>query len=133
MKRLDKEQARRKAAIVERLSAAADDYNETVSALNAMLSAHRACVEDAAAECNGALSEARDYAAEIALEAQDYAEARSESWQESAAGAAYVDWQATWSGYSPDEFTPDLPADVEPIDDELRAAFEDLPDAPEEE
>jgi hypothetical protein len=133
MRKLSREQERQKTLHAERLAAALATYNERVAELNAALDPLRGAVEQAAAGYNEVLGGAREFVREVADAAEEYVSARSEKWSESGAGAAYVAWQETWSGYDPSELEPDMPQDMEEHDGDDSEAFDNLPTEPESE
>lgn len=89
----------------------------------------------AAEAANKVISDAADFRQGRVEEMQAYFDERSEKWQESDAGEAYLAWVSAWEDVDLDE------ADVPAIDEaepevadreDLVTAFEELPSSPDE-
>lgn len=107
MKKLDKDQSKRKSELADNLRAAREAADKAVEAYGDVL----AEIADFAQEVHGAM--------------EDYSGERSEKWQEGDAGQQYQSWIDAWSNWtdkSRDDVAIDY-GDTEPDD------FESLPES----
>lgn len=93
MKRIPKATEGKIDDLVATLEDEASAVRAAIEAYNEVLDEHRAKIDAACFDYNNAASELRDIIAELAQEAGDYFDDRSEKWQESAAGEQYAAWK----------------------------------------
>lgn len=122
MRKLNKDQIKQKAELVAELG---DKYGELEDAhekLKAAIAEAWGDFEIAQSAYNGALEHARDFANEIADEAESAFNERSEKWQEGDAASAVRDWIGEWQDFDAEESTVEEPT----IDDLPGNASEEL-------
>jgi hypothetical protein len=85
---------------------AIEQYNERTAAL-------QADVDKAVEEYNETLNEARGFVEDIASEASDEIDDKSEKWQESEKAEAAIEWKDAWEMIDLEEITINYPNDLE--------------------
>ena len=81
---------------------------------------------------NELLAEVKEFASNVAAVVRDAIDERSEKWQESDKGTAAEEFQSSWEGYDPDEYSIPDEVLVEEIDSSADA-LDELQEEPEEE
>lgn len=106
--KLTKDQLKRKSEIFAKISELAGVTEAAYAAACEKLRGILSPVDEAVSKYNDALTEAEELASEIALEAQDNYDDKSEKWQESDAGQSLFDFQAEWQtdDFGPVEWEP---------------------------
>jgi DNA repair exonuclease SbcCD ATPase subunit len=129
--KLDKAQTERKAEIISRWREAQENLAREVETFNEKMRDAFRDVETARDEYNSALADALSFAEDVATDAQEYFDNKSEKWQESDKGAAHTDWMDTLSNFGAEECNLDTPDDLEAPSDDDVSLFEELPEASE--
>ena len=126
MKRLTKERKERLAGFVTGLQAVNMDIDEAYEELER---AHEKFCETLD-RFNEGLAEAVEFRDEIVGEMNDYADDKSEKWQDGDAGQSYREWINEWENCELSEVDkPDMPEKPSELEDRV-AQLENLPDEP---
>jgi hypothetical protein len=128
MKKLDKQQLKRKAELLEAAFAAREATSLAVGGFNEAMAEAWKHVEESLAALNTAVVDLNAFREEVVQGMEDFAGERSEKWQESEAGQAYESWKDEWDGCRVEEVELERPADV----DEPDVSFEDFDGLPDE-
>jgi len=112
MFKLTKAQLEQRAAFVERLNDASTKIEEAVDAFNAQVAEEKATVEAAVTAYNEILSEVREFAGDIATQADQDISDKSEKWQEGERGQAAVEFKDAWEGLSLDDIEVEYPEEL---------------------
>lgn len=126
--RLTRKELDRRAEIVELLNDLSANIVEAVSVFNAQLDALREPVTAAVEAYNNALNDAREFAADMAVQADNDITDKSDRWHGSERGQAAIAWRDEWQNLSLDDLDLALPEAVE-FDEPQHAG--DLESAPE--
>jgi uncharacterized coiled-coil DUF342 family protein len=94
MKKLTKEQSKRREAIVASGNAIKSEVADAWSALAERI----ADFNEVLGRFNAAVDEAIEFRDEIVGAIEEYVDERSERWQESDAASSYEDWKQQWEG-----------------------------------
>lgn len=97
MRNLTREQIRRRDELVKRLSEAGEAVKSAVETLNDTVDAAWERYQEVVAAYSRAIDEVEDLRDEVHTEMGGYADARSERWHDSDAGARYRAWRDDWS------------------------------------
>ncbi|WNM70219.1 hypothetical protein [Myxococcus phage Mx1] len=130
MKKLDKKQTQRQLELVKSLGNKAGDLREAITVFNEKLAAARVEVEERLKDYNEALDEARGFRDDVVADMEAYVDERSEKWQDSDAGSAYISWKDSWEQLDLEDASLDIPDDIEDLDDSALGGFEELPVEP---
>lgn len=112
MKKLSKAQLTERDEIVSQMNEAKDSVTTAVDDYNDALSPAREAVSTAVAEFNSAVEKANSFLGELASDAQNYFDERSEKWQEGDAGDQYNSWKEQFED-EVEEATFDEPAELD--------------------
>jgi hypothetical protein len=120
MKRLDKQQAVKHAALAAKLSDAREDLNNALLDFNNEVKAlFDKMVKPGADAYNAVVAEANEFIGEVHMEQEAYHDEKSEKWQEGDAGSAYNNWMNEWE-LELDELELDEPEEyIDPDLDEV--------------
>src|SRR2546423_1733543 len=92
MKALSEAHYARRNSLIEKLETAASAVEAVVEAYNTVL------------------EEAREFAADVRSDIEEYISKRSEKWQESETGQSYASWLSEWENLELDDLdVPDMP------------------------
>lgn len=129
MKKLSKDQLKRKAETLAALQAAQGELSDAINAANTVIGMEAAKLEPLVAKYNEAVEKVEEFRAEIAQELTDHFDEKSEKWQEGDAGSSYSSWKGEWESLSAEQIEIAAPSEIEEPDwiDEV---FDGLPDSP---
>jgi hypothetical protein len=127
--RLSKNEIASRDEIIARLEKAAAEVTAAVEAANAAIEAATEPVNGAIERYNEIVGKAREFAADVASQAESDIGDKSERWQEGERGQAAQEWQQEWEGLSFEDIELELP---QPIDFDDPGYAEMLGSAPEE-
>jgi hypothetical protein len=126
--KLTKSQLAQRTTLVTELRAKADSLAATITAYNVAMVDVAKAVNDATVAYNACIETAREFAAEVATEAQVQFDENSEQWQEGTKGTAAAEWIQEWENVDLEDVELD---DVEPLPEidasEIAGLLEDLP------
>lgn len=131
MKKLSKEQLKERERLLGALSDEGGNLEAAIIDFNATMEKMQAKVESQLEKYNEVLADVRSLAEEVASDALGYFEDRSEKWQESDTGRAYIEWYEQWQNAELDDEEIEFPQPLE-VPDVGAAVLEDLPDQFEE-
>lgn len=119
MKKLSKDQKKRKEQLSKQLSEDHGVLQAAVERFNKVVEEQWAAVEDAQNQFNETLQAAKDFTEEIADAVDSYINEKSDKWQESEAAQNAMEWRDEWSGFEADveESALDKPETYEVVDD----------------
>lgn len=128
MQKLNKDQEKRLEKISqqlgerhEALEAALAKYNEVVA------QAWEKHVTKALGDYNDALQEGMELRDEVVEAIAGHIENKSEKWQESAKGQAFIDWQSAWEDLDLEPLDLDKPEEIEMPECPSGETFDDVP------
>lgn len=117
MKRISKDDSKRKAEIVERLTVAENKFETAIQAFNGIVNGAWVDLEAAQTEYSETVQEANSFREDIASEIESYIDERSDKWREGDAAGSYETWRDQWqeefeeiSLDAPDEIAMELEA-----------------------
>jgi hypothetical protein len=131
MKSLTKQQTTDRADIAARLRDAASDIESAVEKFNVATAEAKGELEAAVMTYNERMAEADEFRDVTVGDMQGHYDERSEKWQESERGQAYLNWINEWEGAELGEVEIDFPNDLETPDLSAADVLEGLPDDPE--
>lgn len=113
MKKLTKQQIDERSKLCARLRLAAAAVETQIADYNRKTSELGCDVTAAIDGYNSAVQDAKEFAEQIACDAQAFIDDRSERWVESDAGKDYVAWKDEWEGAELEEISVELPDEFE--------------------
>lgn len=127
MKKLSKAQQEEKAKLLGELEDAFGDVENAISDLNEKVKEMWGDVEDRVSDYNAVVEKANEFIGTVAESMQEYADERSEKWQESDAASSFAEWQGQWEEQLEDLelFAPD---EIDSPEDEATAALKEKDD-----
>jgi hypothetical protein len=131
MKSLTKQQTTDRADIAARLRDAASDIESAVEKFNTATAKAKGELEAAVMTYNERMAEADEFRDVTVGDMQGHFDEKSEKWQESERGQAYLNWINEWEGAELGEVEIDFPNDLETPDLSAADVLEGLPDDPE--
>ncbi len=129
--KLTKDETGQRQELSRKLSEAAAKLSGAIDAFNAGLEQLKAPVEAAADEYNSLISDAREFAENIASQADADIGDKSDRWTESDRGQAAVQWRDEWQGISMDDVDVQYPDDIDPPDLDHSDNLEAMPECAE--
>jgi F0F1-type ATP synthase membrane subunit b/b' len=130
--KLTKAQIEQKGELSAKLTTALDELNASVEAFNLAVADERATLQTSLDAYNAVLSEAREFASDIASQADQDISDKSEKWQEGERGQAAIEYKDAWETLaqsSLDDLEIEMPDELE-IDEPDHVG--ELDNAPEE-
>jgi hypothetical protein len=123
MKKLSKDQIRRKDELIKAIAEAKAKVEDAISIYNADKATAFEKVEYEIDKYNSVIESIIDLQNEVAEEMQDYMSERSDNWHESDAGQEYADWNNEWENISlealEDSYPEDFEMDIEDVEEKL--------------
>lgn len=130
MKSLSKQQLQEKERIEGELREAFTKLEDAIEQYNLTLDQAWQAVQEAVDAHNAKVSEANDFASEVASDIESFVTDKSDKWQEGDRGQAYLAWQEAWNG-DMDEVDLEKPDEISVPEDNVADIFADFPNEPE--
>jgi uncharacterized coiled-coil DUF342 family protein len=133
MKKLSKEQEKRRDELVNKVEEKTTELNEKIDELNEKIDEFNAELSDAYNELNEAIDELNSFREEVQSDMQNYYDERSDKWREGEAGEQYQEWINVWENISIDQLDVPEVNELDQVDtDDFRQEVIDLPASPDE-
>ena len=113
MKKLSKPELKQRDEFADALEAALNKVCDLVDDYNARVKQMWQPLEVALSEYNGIVDDAQNFRDGIVEQMQNYIDERSEHWQESDTGIAYVEWKDSWEALSVEPLEIEQPEEIE--------------------
>ncbi len=131
MRRLSKEQRKRKDDLVKAMAAQEDAYSTALCVYNERVAEAFAEVERERGEYDGAQANIRDFMQELAADMEAYQDEKSDAWREGEAGERYEEWRQRWEDEIGEPEELEAPPSLDEPSETVSSVFDDLPDEPE--
>ena len=131
--KLTKQELGLRNALVEKLLAAHRDLDSAIQEFNTAMETAKAPLKKALEDYNAVMSDVREFAADVANQADSDITEKSEKWQEGEKGQAAIGFRDAWQELADmhDGQLGDLPEELEELDETSEHA-DALADAPED-
>ena len=110
--KLTKEQEEKRGDLIARLQEASDEVDQAVSDFNETLIDAREGVDSAVAAYNVILKDVRRFTEDMATQAEEAIEEKSDKWKESDRGHAASEWLYEWANIDLEDAEIDFPEEL---------------------
>jgi hypothetical protein len=127
MTALDKEQEKKKLALIDAIRAAHAELETAIKGYNVVMEEEKDKVQGKLNILNEKIEEAKEWVESIAWDMQYYYDGETEDWQESENGQDYLAWKDEYEAFSTDSVDVDFPNDLDMPECDLADELENLP------
>ena len=126
--KLSKGDLARREKLVKELGEALAEVTAAVEAFNTGIDTLRTDIEQAVADYNEVVAEAKGFADDIASQAENEIDEKSDAWREGERGQAAEEWQGEWANLDLDEIEVDIPDPIDFDEPDHGSALEEAPE-----